>query len=100
MGVGLIRTWPRMGGGVQGEERMDYEDMEAAVLKGFVKDRQLITIALNEGFTPELLPSPVAKRLCNGLIDLYLARGGELINEMTVRNHLETRGVFNAEMEH
>ncbi len=79
---------------------MDYEDMEATVLKGFVRDRQLITIALNAGFTPELLPSPVAKRLCNGLIDLYLARGGEVINDTTVRNHLETRGVLNAEMEH
>ena len=79
---------------------MDYEDMEAQVLKGFVRDRQLITIALNEGFTPELLPSPVARRLCNALIDLYLARGGEVINDVTVRNHLETRGVLNAEMEH
>ena len=52
---------------------MDYEDMEAAVLKGFVRDRQLITIALNQGFSPELLPSPVARRLCNSMIDLYLA---------------------------
>ncbi len=79
---------------------MDYEDMEAEVLKGFVRDRQLITIALNHGFSPELLPSPVARRLCNALIDLYLARGGEAINDVTVRNHLETRGVLNAEMEH
>lgn len=79
---------------------MDYEDMEATILKGFVRDRQLITIALNEGFTPELLPSPVARRLVNALIDLYLARGGDPINEVTVRTHLENRGVLNAEMEH
>jgi len=79
---------------------MDYEDMEAAVLKGFVRDRQLITIALNQGFSPELLPSPVARRLCNAMIDLYLARGGEVVSEVTVRNHLETQGVLNAEMEH
>jgi replicative DNA helicase len=79
---------------------MDYEDMEAQVLKGFVRDRQLITIALNQGFSPELLPSPVARRLCNAMIDLYLARGGEVINEVTVRTHLETQGVLNAEMEH
>jgi replicative DNA helicase len=79
---------------------MDYEDMEATILKGFVRDRQLITIALNEGFTPELLPSPVARRLCNALIDLYLSRGGEAITEVTVRTHLENRGVLNAEMEH
>ncbi|HEX9244726.1 MAG TPA: hypothetical protein VGA35_01075, partial [bacterium] len=79
---------------------MDFEDLEATILKGFVRDRQLITIALNEGFTPELLPSPVARRLCNALIDLYLKRGSEAINEVTVRNHLESRGVLNAEMEH
>jgi len=79
---------------------MDFEDLEATILKGFVRDRQLITIALNEGFTPELLPSPVARRLCNALIDLYLKRGAEAINEVTVRNHLESRGVLNAEMEH
>ena len=79
---------------------MDFEDLEATILKGFVRDRQLITMALNEGFTPELLPSPVARRLCNALIDLYLKRGSEPINEVTVRNHLESRGVLNTEMEH
>src|SRR5437588_12892057 len=79
---------------------MDFEDLEATILKGFVRDRQLITIALNEGFTPELLPSPVARRLCNALIDLYLKRGAEAINEVTVRNHLESRGVLSAVIEH
>src|SRR5437879_5947289 len=76
---------------------MDFEDLEATILKGFVRDRQLITIALNQGFSPELLPSPVARHLVDYL---YLARGGEVINEVTVRTHLETQGVLNAEMEH
>jgi replicative DNA helicase len=79
---------------------MDYEDMEATILKGFVRDRQLITIALNEGFTSELLPSPVARRFCNALVDLYLTRTGDALNEVTLRNYLEARGVLNAEMEH
>ena len=78
---------------------MNYEDMEAMILKGFMRDRQLITLALNEGFTTDLLPTPVARRLCNSLIDLYTARGGGVINEVTVRNQLETRGMLNAESE-
>src|SRR5207302_1916024 len=55
---------------------MDFEDLEATILKGFGRDRQLITIALNEGFTPELLPSPVARRLCNTQLDGFLKAEG------------------------
>ncbi len=47
---------------------MNYDDIEAAILKGFVQDQHLITLVLDWGFTPDLLRNPNAGRLCDAIL--------------------------------
>jgi len=76
---------------------MDYHDIEASLLSGFLRDRHLFTIALNEGFHVDLLATPVAKRLVKALFDLYGRSAA--VDEVAVRAHLDDHGLLSPEME-
>lgn len=76
---------------------MNYEDMEATILKGFMQDRQIITLALTEGFDADLCAEPASGRLCRAVLDLY-TRGGA-VDPVSVRNYLESRGLLTADMD-
>lgn len=76
---------------------MDYHDIEASLLSGFLRDRHLFTIALNEGFHVDLLATPVARRLVKALFDLYGRSAA--VDEVAVRAHLDDHGLLSPEME-
>jgi replicative DNA helicase len=76
---------------------MDYDQIEGALLSGFLRDRQLFTIALNEGFHADLIATPTAKRLVKALFDLYGRNA--IVDDMAVRAYLDDHGLFSPEME-
>jgi replicative DNA helicase len=76
---------------------MNFEDIEATIVRGFLQDRQLITMALNEGFGVDLFRTPLAIRLGRVIMDLYTSRGAA-IDPLTVRNALESLGSLSDEI--
>ncbi len=77
---------------------MDVHAVELAVLSGMVADRHLLTLALNEGFTPELLSHPVTQRLSRVILEASLTRGVAL-DAVTLAAELQDRGLLSPEME-
>jgi len=69
---------------------------EALILRGFIEDRHLITLALNNGYATELLPTAQARRLSKAILDLYASHPG-VVNQDTVRTQLDRQGQLNAE---
>jgi replicative DNA helicase len=69
---------------------------DALILRGFIEDRHLITLALNNGYATELLPTPQARRLSKAILDLY-ASHPSVVNQDTVRTQLDQQGQLNAE---
>ncbi len=77
---------------------MNAQAVETAVLSGLVADRHLLTLALSEGFTPELFSHPVAQRLGRVILEVSLTRGVALdAAQLTVE--LQERGLWSPEME-
>ena len=76
---------------------MDYHEIEASLLSGFLRDRHLFTIALNEGFHADLMATPTAKRLVKALFDLYGRSAA--VDEVAVRAYLDDHGLLSPEME-
>src|SRR3970282_331740 len=76
---------------------MDYHEIEASLLSGFLRDRHLFTIALNEGFHADLMATPAAKRLVKALFDLYGRSAA--VDEVAVRAYLDDHGLLSPEME-
>src|SRR3989304_9420718 len=75
---------------------MDYHEIEASLLSGFLRDRHLFTIALNEGFHADLMAAPTAKRLGKALFDLYgRSAAGD---EGAVRAYLDDHGLLSPGM--
>lgn len=77
---------------------MDFEAAELVVLSGIVADRHLLTLALDEGFSPELLSHPVLQRFGRVLLEACLTRGMAL-DAVTLTAHLQERGLLTPEME-
>ncbi|MBI3974803.1 MAG: AAA family ATPase [Armatimonadetes bacterium] len=75
---------------------MDYHDIETSLLSGFFRDRQVFTIALNEGFHAELVATPAARRLVKCLFDLY--GRGTAVDDVAVRAYLDDHGLLSPEM--
>ncbi len=75
---------------------MEYHEIEQALLSGFLRDRQLFTIALNEGFHAELVATPAARRLVKALFDLY--GRNTAVDEISIRAHLDDHGLLSPEM--
>src|SRR4030067_616534 len=76
---------------------MDLHEIEASLLSGFLRDRHLFTIALNEGLHADLLAPPTAKRLVKALFDLYGRSAA--VDEVAVRAYLDDHGLLSPEME-
>lgn len=75
---------------------MDYHDIETSLLSGFLRDRHIFTIALNEGFHADLVVTPSAKRLVKCLFDLF-ARG-TAVDEVALRAYLDDHGLLSPDM--
>lgn len=73
-------------------------ELDLAVLSGLVADRHLVTLALHEGFAPEMLDSPVAQRLAKVVLELAMSRAAPL-DELAVRHEVQERGLLSPEME-
>ncbi len=73
-------------------------ELDVAVLSGLLSDRHLVTLALNEGFSPEILESPVAQRLARVILELAMARSAAL-DELSVRHEVQERGLLSPEMD-
>jgi len=76
---------------------MDYHEIEAALISGFLRDRHLFTIALNEGFHAELIATPVARRLVKALFDLYGRNSA--VDDVAVRAYLDDHGLLSPDMD-
>jgi len=74
------------------------DGVELSVLSGITFDRHLLTLALNEGFSPELLADPVAQRIARVILEASMARGTAL-DRITLAHELEERGVGGAEVD-
>ncbi|MBI3997510.1 MAG: AAA family ATPase [Armatimonadetes bacterium] len=77
---------------------MDLYQTEVRLLSGFLRDRHLVTIAVNEGFHTDQLPSPLARRLGKVIMELW-ATPGTVLDESTLRAHLADRGFMTPEMD-
>lgn len=73
-------------------------ELDVGVLSGLVADRHLVSLALHEGFGPEMLESPVAQRLARVVLELAMARAAPL-DELTVRHEVQERGMLTPEVE-
>jgi replicative DNA helicase len=73
-------------------------ELDVAVLSGLLADRHLVTLALNEGFGPEMLDSPVAQRLARVALELAMVRSSPL-DELSVRHEVQERGLLSPEMD-
>jgi replicative DNA helicase len=73
-------------------------EVDVAVLSGLLADRHLVSLALNEGFGPEMLDSPVSQRLARVVLELAMARAAPL-DELAVRHEVQERGMLSPEME-
>ncbi len=73
-------------------------ELDVAIVAGLIADRHLISLALNEGFAPEMLDSPVAQRLSKVVLELAMARAASL-DELSVRHEVQERGLLTPEME-
>src|SRR3970040_3131369 len=76
---------------------MDYHEIEASLRSGFLRDRHLFTIALNEGFHADLMAPPTAKRLLKALFDLYGRSAA--VDEVAVRASLDDHVLLSPERE-
>ncbi len=74
------------------------ESIEATILHGFIQDKQLIMLALREGFQQEMLRTPGAVRLCKAVLELY-NRPNSVVDPASVRAHLEQTGALTTAME-
>ncbi|MDR7610519.1 MAG: hypothetical protein QN161_11630, partial [Armatimonadota bacterium] len=73
-------------------------ELDVAVVAGLMADRHLISLALNEGFAPEMLDNPVAQRLSKVVLELAMARAAPL-DQVSVRHEVHERGLLTPEME-
>lgn len=73
-------------------------ELDVAVVAGLMADRHLISLALNEGFVPEMLDNPVAQRLSKVVLELAMARAAPL-DQVSVRHEVHERGLLTPEME-
>lgn len=73
-------------------------ELDVAVVAGLMADRHLISLALNEGFAPEMLDNPVAQRLSKVVLELAMARAAPL-DHVSVRHEVQERGLLTPEME-
>ncbi|MDR7430947.1 MAG: DnaB-like helicase C-terminal domain-containing protein [Armatimonadota bacterium] len=73
-------------------------ELDVAVVAGLMADRHLISLALNEGFAPEMLDDPVAQRLSKVVLELAMARAAPL-DQVSVRHEVHERGLLTPEME-
>ncbi len=74
------------------------ETTEATILHGFIHDKQLITLALREGFQQEMMRTPGAVRLCKAVLELY-SQPNSVVDPASVRSHLERTGALTIAME-
>lgn len=73
-------------------------ELDVAVLSGLVADRHLVSLALQEGFGPEMLESPVAQRLARTVLELTMARASP-VDEVAIRHEVQERGMLTPEVE-
>lgn len=75
---------------------MEYHEIEASLLSGFLGDRHLFTMALAEGFHADLVATPTGKRLVKALFDLY--GRGAVVDEVALRAYLDDHSLLSPEM--
>ncbi len=78
---------------------MELHQIETRLLSGLIHDRHLLTLAANEGFHIDLLASPQARRLAKVVVDLHEGSPAAAVDEVTLRVHLDDRGLMSPEME-
>lgn len=77
---------------------MELHQVETRMISGLIRDRHLLTLAVNEGFHVDLLPSPQARRLAKVILDVC-ASPEVVLDETTLRTMLGDRGLLGPEME-
>jgi replicative DNA helicase len=77
---------------------MELQQIEARLLSGLLRDRHVLTVAINDGFHVELLASPQARRLAKVVLDVY-SMPDLVLDETTLRAVLSERGLLGPEME-
>ncbi len=76
---------------------METYQMETRLLSGLIRDRHLLTLAVNEGFHVDQLVSPQARRLAKVTIDAHAMT--PILDEATLRAEMTDRGLLTPEME-
>ena len=77
---------------------MDLYQVELRLLSALVRDRHVVAVALTEGFHPDLLSLPLARRLVRVVLDLHSAPA-TVLDEPALRARLVDRGLASAEMD-
>jgi replicative DNA helicase len=77
---------------------VDLYQSEVRLLSAFLRDRHVIALAVAEGFHPDLLTSPLARRVAKALLELH-AVPAAVVDEPGLRARLVDRGLLTAEME-
>jgi replicative DNA helicase len=76
-----------------------FEQAEIPLLSALLRDRFLITKAVNEGFHPQLIRTKPGLTLATAILDMYGAKDA-VIDEITVRAWLSERGLLTPEVNH
>lgn len=76
---------------------MELYQLETRLLSGLIRDRHLLTLAINEGFHVDQLVSPQARRLAKVTIDAHATTAA--LDEAGLRAELIERGLLTPEME-
>lgn len=80
------------------EKAREKEDLEVALLAGFLSDRFLLEQIISKGFELALLKNKQARILCELLIELY-EKKDQLVDAISLKDELVERELFNSEME-
>ena len=72
-------------------------DIEKRLLSGFMRDRFLLSRAMDAGFRPDLMPHALGRTLAKVLTDVYAQKDVPL-EPLTVKALLGERGTMSPEM--